>query len=101
MAYDNGNGTFGLYRWTSTGSGFTAYPPIQSASFYLTNVGDRMAASTLNGDGPDDIVMAYQNSTGSFTYHVWSSAQTYAGAWYTSSTFSLSRVAGRLAADLW
>lgn len=70
VAYDNGNGTFGLYRWTSTGSGFTSYAPWKSGSFYLSNVGDRMVAGDWNADGKDDVIMAYQNSTGSFTYHV-------------------------------
>lgn len=102
MAYDNNNGTFGLYRWTATATGFTAYAPLQSGSFYLSNVDDRMSAGRFNTGSADDVVMAYQNSTGTFTYHVWSAASAYAGTWYTSGgSFTLSRVGGRLVAGRW
>lgn len=60
-----------------------------------------MTAATFSGDSADDVIMAYQNSTGTFSYHVWTGATTYAGNWYTSGAFSLSRVANRLVAGQW
>ncbi|MCW6007806.1 hypothetical protein K1W54_25155 [Micromonospora sp. CPCC 205371] len=46
--------------------------------------------------GSDDIVMAYQNSDGTFSYHVLPDGSRWDGKWYTSGLFSMSPVAGRL-----
>jgi len=55
----------------------------------------------VNGDGRDDIVMAYQNGDGTFSFHVWTGGLTYAGRWYTSGTYTLSRVGDRLGLGGW
>lgn len=101
MAYDNNNGTFGLYRWTSTGSGFTFSALWTSGSFALANVGDRMTGGRFTSDATDDIVIAYQNANGTFSYYVWQAASSYSGIWYTSGQFSISAVDGRLVAGAW
>jgi hypothetical protein len=96
MVYDQQNGQMKIYRWYSTGANFTRATDYQSGNFDLANVGDRVATGDVDGDGHDDTVMAYQNSDGTFGFHVWKSGKTYAGIWYTSGIFSLSGVAGRL-----
>ncbi len=90
-----------IYRWTSTGSAFTGPTTTDKAAFDLSSVGNRMASGDFNGDGNDDIAVAFQNASGTFSYHVWTSSGVgfvYAGVWYTSGQFSMSKVAGRLAA---
>lgn len=69
----------------------------------LANVGDRVVAADFDGDGRDDLAMAYQYPDGTFRFHVWrgtGSALAYDGAtgWYTSGSFTLSRVGGRMVA---
>ncbi|MBB5868065.1 hypothetical protein F4553_001444 [Allocatelliglobosispora scoriae] len=96
LAYDGGTYVV-LYRWTSTGSGFGGAP--STATYYnfdLDNVGERVAAGDVDGDGKDDTVMAYQNSDGTFTYKVFRSGTIAPTNWYTSGGFSLAPVAGRL-----
>jgi hypothetical protein len=86
-----------LYQWTSTGSAFSGPGTYDSGPFALANVVGRMGAGDLTGDGRDDVVMAYQNSDGTFSFHVWSGGLTYSGRWYTSGSFSLARVGNRFA----
>lgn len=69
----------------------------------LAQVGDRVVAGDFDRDGRDDVVTAYQYPDGTFRFHVWTSTGTalrYTGAsgWYTSGSFSLSRVDGRMVA---
>ncbi|HYO59526.1 FG-GAP-like repeat-containing protein [Archangium sp.] len=98
LVYDQGDGTMRIYRWLSNGSSFSAYSTYDSGPFSLSNVGDRVASADFDGDGSDDIVMAYQNPDGTFSFHVWKNGLSYAGKWLTSGTFSLSAVQGRIVA---
>ncbi|MFR9781133.1 FG-GAP repeat domain-containing protein, partial [Micromonospora sp. MS34] len=85
LVRDNGNATMSIYRWLSTGSTFTRTTDyVGTGSFALSNVGDRVAAGDVTGDGKADIVMAYQLSDGTFGYYVWSTGLTSLGRWYTS-----------------
>jgi hypothetical protein len=59
-----------------------------------------MAAGDVDGDGNADIVMAYQLGDGTFSYYVWRNGLT-ADVRYTSGSFSLDKVAGRLVLGNW
>jgi len=98
---DNGDGTMKIYRWQSTGSSFSRAADYQSGTFRLSNVGDRVAAGDLTGDGRDDIVMAYQNDDGTMTQHIFRSGSSWAGRWYTGGQFSAANVDGRLVVGDW
>ncbi|NUT33738.1 MAG: M23 family peptidase, partial [Hamadaea sp.] len=65
------------------------------------NVGDRMASGDVNGDGDDDIVMAYQHSDGTFSYYYFPSGKGTAQVWYTSGAYNLTNVTGRLVLGGW
>jgi hypothetical protein len=72
-----------------------------SGPFALSNVGDRVAVGDVDGNGTDDLVLAYQNADNTFTTHVWKSGLSYGGKWYTSGTFVLSNVGGRFVLGGW
>ncbi|MDI1462898.1 FG-GAP-like repeat-containing protein [Catellatospora sp. KI3] len=95
LGYDSGTTTI-LYRWYSTGSSFGSYSTATYAGIDLDNVGNRMAAADVNGDGRDDTVIALQNADTSFTYKVFLSGTTAPVDWYTSGPFSLAPVGDRL-----
>jgi hypothetical protein len=102
MAYRLPTGTtMSIYRWTSTGSGFsnlTNSDPGVVGPFNVDNVAGRMASGDVNGDHRDDIVMAYQNDDGTFSCYVWLNGVDYAGTWYTSpDKFNLATVGDRFA----
>jgi len=96
LVYDNGDGTTTIYRWLSTGSSFARTTDYHSGAFRLSQVGNRVAVGDVNNDGRDDIVMAYQRDDGTFQYNVFSGGASSADVWYTSGSFSLGPVAGRL-----
>jgi hypothetical protein len=96
MVYDQGNASMKIYRWVSTGSDFGRLADYQSGAFHLSNVNDLVASGDVDGDGRDDIVMAYQNSDGTFSFHVFKRGSSWAGVWYTSGPFTLGPVASRL-----
>jgi hypothetical protein len=96
LAYDNGNSTMNIYRWTSTGSSFNSPTVYTSGTYHLSSVGRLTATGDVNGDGTTDIVQAYQNSDGTFSYHVFLNGNASAGIWYTSGPFNLGNVGGRL-----
>jgi hypothetical protein len=99
LAYDKGDGTMRIYRWTSDDTTFDRATDYDSGSFSLASVGNRMASGDVNGDGKADIVMAYQRSDGTFAYYVWLNGNGAAQVWYTSGAFNLANVAGRLVVD--
>ncbi len=97
MAYEKGDGsTMSIDRWLSTGSSFGSRAVYNSGTFYLSRVGDRMAAGDVNGDGRDDIVMAHQNANGTFSFYRWDNELHTGSVWYTSGSYTLSNVQGRL-----
>ncbi len=105
---DNGTSGAKLWIWISSGSSFVLQPTSWSvdSGYSLSNVGDRFAATDLDADGLADAIAAYQYPDGTFRYHVWKgtgATMTYGGAtgWYTSGSFPLSNVAGRLVAGNW
>jgi len=99
MAYDQGDGSMRIYRWASNDKSFSHTSDYDSGSFSLSNVGDRMASGDVNGDGKDDVVMAYQRSDGTFAYYVWLNGNSAAKTFWTSGSFNLSKVGGRLVVD--
>ena len=60
----------------------------------------------VDADGRADAIAAYQYGDGTFRYHVWKgtgTTMTYGGStgWYTSGSFRLGNVGGRLVAGDW
>lgn len=99
MIYDNGGG-FAVYRFLSTGSDFNYDSVTVATSGYdLAQVGEHVAAADVNGDGKDDIVMAYQYGDGTMRLHVLLNGNSYQGptGWYQSGAFAMTNVAGRIA----
>jgi hypothetical protein len=92
--YDNGNGTMAIYRWTSTGTAFGSLVTFQAGALIAANVGDRIAAGDVTGDGLADIVMAYDVGDGTFGFNVYPSANSSSGRWYTAA-FDISKVGNR------
>jgi hypothetical protein len=89
LVRDDGDGRMTIWRWRSTGRSITR-TDYASGAFGLGNVGDRVAAGDTNADGQDDIVMAYQNGDGTFSYHVFPGGSRWDGEWYASGLFSMS-----------
>ncbi|WP_344358160.1 GH25 family lysozyme, partial [Micromonospora lupini] len=97
LGHDDGDGTMTIHRWRSTGSTFSRTADYKGeSSFDLANVGDRMASGDVDGDGTDDVVMAYDLGNGTFGFYVFDAGLTSRGRWYTSGPYSLGPVAGRL-----
>ncbi|MCX5070344.1 VCBS repeat-containing protein [Micromonospora lupini] len=97
LGHDDGDGTMTIHRWNSTGSAFDHTTDYKGeGSFSLSNVGDRMASGDVDGDGTDDVVMAYDLGDGTFGFYVFDAGLTSRGRWYTSGPYSLGPVAGRL-----
>ncbi len=98
LVYDRSGSSMTIHRWFSTGTNFERLPDYNSGTFTMTRVGNRVAVGDVDGDGYDDIVMAYQNwdNPASFSYYVWKKGYQFAGIWYTSGSFGLDKVGGRL-----
>ncbi|MDA0638992.1 VCBS repeat-containing protein, partial [Nonomuraea sp. MCN248] len=79
MMRDDGDNTMTIYRWTSNGTEFNRATDYNSGGWTMTNTGNRVAAGDVNGDGKDDLVATYQNTDGTFSYHVWKNGLTHAG----------------------
>ncbi|MDH2429534.1 peptidoglycan DD-metalloendopeptidase family protein [Sphaerisporangium sp. TRM90804] len=95
LAYDAGTTTV-MYRWGSTGTAFRNLSTATHESFDLDNVGGRVAAGDVNGDGRDDTVMAHQNADGTFSFKVLLHGTIAPVNWYTSGPFDLTPVGNRL-----
>lgn len=96
LAYDTGASTMRIYRWGTTGSSFTSPSVYASGTYRLSAVNRLTATGDVDGDGRSDIVQAYQNDDGTFSFHVFLDGNSSAGVWYTSGSFSLAAVGGRL-----
>jgi hypothetical protein len=101
VVYDQGDGTMRIYRWTSDGDKFNRSTDYESGSFALSNVGDRVAAADADGDGKDDIVMAYQNADNTWGIHTFRYGSGWSGIWYTGGSMNLDHVGGRLVLGSW
>ncbi|GIH08297.1 hypothetical protein Rhe02_63640 [Rhizocola hellebori] len=100
MLYDAGGGNSRIYTWRSTGSGFELLSQQDIAGYSVANIGDRVAAGDVDGDGHDDIVVAY--SLGStFRFDVFPFGIYSRSTWYTSGSFSLSNVGNRFVVGDW
>ena len=102
LLYDNGGGVT-VYRFTSTGSSFSYSTGVISSGYNLDNVGKNVAAGDINGNGTDDIAVAYQYPDGTFRYHVFVNGISYAGpnGYYQSGNFNLDNVSGRMSMGKW
>jgi hypothetical protein len=98
MLYDTGGGTMKVFRFVSNGSSFSAVGETYRSGYSLSNVLDHVVATDVNGDGKDDIVTAYQYPDGTIKLHVFlsGSGTATASTWYTSGSFSLAAVGGRM-----
>ena len=99
MFYDLGNGAMNIYRWSSSGSAYSLMTVTGIASGYsLSQIGSRMAASDVDGDGASDNVVAYQYTDGTMHLHVFMHGSSYQGptGWFQSGQFNLANVAGRM-----
>ena len=96
LAYDTGASTMRIYRWGTTGSSFTPPSVYTSGTYHLSAVNRLTATGDVDGDGRSDIVQAYQNGDGTFSFYVFLDGNSSAGVWYTSGSFSLAAVGGRL-----
>ena len=90
-----------IYRWLSSGTGFTRTTDYNSGIFLLSNVGDRVAVGDIDNDGDDDIVMAYQQTNGGFSYYTWRNGGGSVQIWYTYANLNLANVGGRLVLGHW
>lgn len=102
MFYDNGSGV-GMYRFLSSGSAFSYDLASISSGYDLAQVGSRVGAGDINGDGKADAVTAYQYPDGTFRFHAFINGNSYAGptGWFQSGSFNLSNVGGRLTMGRW
>lgn len=107
--YKNGSSGAILYRWQSTGSGFSSPSAVWNVAsgYNLDNVGSRMVAGDFNTDGKDDIANVYRVSGTEYRIHVWNSTGTSfypsgsqaSVAWIAvTNTIDVNTVAGRVAA---
>ncbi|MFA5135413.1 MAG: FG-GAP-like repeat-containing protein [Patescibacteria group bacterium] len=106
--YDYGNGQSRIHVFLSTGSSFVYQGPtgwwnnIGSGSYHAQNV-KRAAAGDFNGDGKDDVTLAYRYSANEARFHMFLSRGTSfrqnnaATGWWSSTGFSLDAVYGMVA----
>lgn len=102
MMYDLGSSSAKIFQWNSSNSSFPRGTDWSSTGYATALVGDRMAAGDFDGDGFDDIAVAYDYGS-DFRYHVFLHGNQYTGpaGWYDSGPFDLARVAGRMVAGNW
>jgi hypothetical protein len=96
MFYDTGTTSMNIYRWSSSGSAFSSLTTASFSSFDLTNVGQHVAATDVNGDGKTDNVTAYQRTDGTMQLNVFLNGSSSAGIWFESGTFNMANVNGRM-----
>jgi hypothetical protein len=94
LVYDLGS-SYRIYNWSSNNSAFQRESDFVASDVSLSNVAGRVATGDFDNNGNPDIVMAAQRSDGKFDFKVSLNGNAPV-TWYTSGSFSLSKVGDRL-----
>lgn len=87
---------------TALGGGVAAVSSVASGAMPARQVGNRMAAGDITGDGADDVVFGFAASDGTLDFVAWASgAGSGFTAWNGTGGFDLGRVDGRMVIGDW